>query len=270
MTAPHSLLRRTLMVTVLFKVAVVGALAADKTGVGEVTQTLSPLQAPLHSMTGDELFTKLLEHNRLRELRLQRYSVVRNYEVASDKGKIYAEEVVRMEYRAPDRKRFVTESEKGSALVRDLVLNRLIASESETTSGTAHRDSSIKPANYEFNVLGEQDVGPYHCVVVEARPRRKDKYLFEGKVWIDAHDYAIVRIAGQPAKSLSFWITRADFVRQYQKIGDIWVPAKDETFVHMRLYGEKMLTIEHTDYIINEGAGGSAPNGTTENRTSER
>ena len=100
---------------------------------------------------------------------------------------------MRVEYRAPDHKTFVTESEKGSTLVRDLVLNRLIASESETSSGRAHRDSSIKPANYEFNLLGEQDVGPYHCVVVEARPRRKDKYLFEGKVWIDADDYAIVQ-----------------------------------------------------------------------------
>jgi len=79
-----------------------------------------------------------------------------------------------------------------------------------------HRDSSIKPANYKFSLLGEQDVGPYHCVVVEAIPRRKDKYLFEGKIWIDAQDYGIVRIAGHPAKSPPFWITRADFVPSYQ------------------------------------------------------
>jgi hypothetical protein len=51
-------------------------------------------------------------------------------------------------------------------------------------------------------------------------PKRPDKYLFEGKVWIDSQDYAIVRIAGHPAKKLSFWIERADFVRQYQKSMD--------------------------------------------------
>jgi outer membrane lipoprotein-sorting protein len=101
-------------------------------------------------------------------------------------------------------------------LVRDLVLKRLVESESETSSGRVHRDSSIKPANYKFSLLGEQDVGPYHCVVVEAIPRRKDKYLFEGKIWIDAQDYGIVRIAGHPAKSPPFWITRADFVPSYQ------------------------------------------------------
>jgi hypothetical protein len=160
-----------------------------------------------------------------------------------------------MDYHAPDQKRFVTESEEGSKLVRDLVLNRLVESESATSSGRTHRDSSIKPANYEFNLLGEQDVGTYHCLVVEALPKRKDKYLFEGKIWIDAEDYGIVRIAGHPAKSPSFWITRADFVRSYQKIGEFWLPARDATLVHVWLNGTKVLTIDHRDYTINSGGG---------------
>jgi hypothetical protein len=38
-----------------------------------------------------------------------------------------------------------------------------------------------------------------------------------------------VRIEGHPAKKLSFWIRRADFVRQYQKIDGFWLPQKDQT-----------------------------------------
>jgi hypothetical protein len=261
-------MRRTLVVAAVFGFTVVGCRAGDDLGAGEVTETLSPLRAPFQSMTGDELFAKLLEHNRLRDIRLQRYSAVRTYDVASDKGKVYAEEVVRVEYRAPDHKSFVTDSEKGSALVRDLVLKRLIESESATSRGRAHHDSSIRPANYEFTLLGEQDVGPYHCLVVRALPRRQDKYLFEGKVWIDTEDYAIVRIAGHPAKSLSFWITRADFVRQYQRIGDFWLPAKDETLVHVRLYGKKILTIHHGEYVVNEDAGGTGSGFASEDKPS--
>jgi hypothetical protein len=60
-----------------------------------------------------------------------------------------------------------------------------------------------------------------------------DKYLFEGRVWIDVDDYAVVRIEGHPAKKLSFWIQRADFVRQYIKIGSFWLPQRDETFVQV-------------------------------------
>jgi len=243
----------TLLIAIAVGLAARTTLGADQT-TPSVAETIAPLQAGFHGMTGDELFAKLLEHNRIRDERLQQYTTVRTYEVTNDKGKSYAREVVRVAYQAPNHKSFQTESEEGSAMVRNMVLKRLIESESETASGRAHHDSAIKPANYEFNLLGEQDVGPYHCLLVDATPKRKDKYLFEGRVWIDAQDYAIVKIAGQPAKSLSFWITRADFVRQYQKIGEFWLPAHDETFVRMRISGKKILTIQHRDYAVNEDA----------------
>ena len=230
-----------------------GAIAAEGPAAGQTLSPLTPLTPPYESMTGDDLFAKLLESNQARDARLRQYSAVRTYRVSNDKGKVYAQEVIRVDYQAPDHKSFQTMSEEGSGLVRDMVLKRLIESESETSSGREHRDSSVKPANYEFSLIGEQDVGSHHCLVVEAIPRRRDKYLFEGQVWIETNDYAIVRIAGQPAKSLSFWITRADFVRQYQKVGQFWLPARDETLVHVRLYGKKILTIDHREYTVNCG-----------------
>jgi len=240
-----------LLITIAAGLPARTTLGADQTAPSSA-ETASPLQVGFQDMTGDQVFAKLLEHNRIREARLRQYTTVRTYEVTNDQGKRYAREVVRVAYQAPDHKSFQTESEEGSAMVRNMVLKRLIESESETASGRAHHDSAIKPANYEFTLLGEQDIGPYHCLLVEATPKRKDKYLFEGKIWIDAQDYAIVRIAGQPAKSLSFWITRADFVRQYQKIGEFWLPAEDETLVRLRMAGKKILTIQHRDYVVNE------------------
>ena len=273
-------LKSTLILLIAIAVGLTArtALGADQSA-PSLAETVSPLQSGFEGMTGDELFRKLLEHNRIREERLLQYTAVRTYEVTNDHGKSYAREIVRVAYQAPDHKSFQVESEEGSAMVRDMVLKRLIESESETSSGRAHHDSAIKPANYEFNLLGEQDVGPYHCLLVEATPKRKDKYLFEGRIWIDAQDYAIVRIAGQPAKSLSFWITRADFVRQYQKIGEFWLPAQDETFVRMRMAGRKILTIQHREYAVNEDTqqsadveavqGGSARDLTAENQAKE-
>jgi hypothetical protein len=199
----------------------------------------------------DEIFAKLVKQNELRSARLREYSAIRTYSVTNLDGKLHARETVRMEYIAPDNKTFVTTSEEGSSLVRHMVLNRLIESESSAAAGKENHDSSITPANYTFRLLGEEDADGHHCYIVEAFPKRKDKYLFEGKVWIDSRDFAIVRIAGHPAKRLSFWITRADFVREYQKIGDFWLPAKDETSVSVRLYGKKILTIDHLTYTVN-------------------
>lgn len=249
--AALSLIRRTLVAAVLVEGAVITGVAAD---LPNASVALSPLQPPARSMTGEELFQKLLEHNHVRDLRLQQYSAIRTYQATNTQGKIYAQVVVRVEYKAPDHKTFTIESEEGSRMVRDLILKRLIESESETSSGGAHRDSSITPANYEFKLIGEQDLGASHCLVVEAVPRRKDKYLFEGRTWIDTRDYAIIRITGQPAQRLSFWITRADFVRQYQKIGEFWLPEREETLVHVRLNGNKALIIDHRNYSINSVA----------------
>jgi hypothetical protein len=176
---------------------------------------------------------------------------VRTYSVTNLSGKVHARETVRMEYISPDKKTFATTSEEGSYLVRHLVLNSLIESETSAAVGKEHRDSSITPANFAFRMLGLEQVGARSCYVVEAIPKRRDKYLFVGKIWIDEREFAIVKIAGHPARKLSFWINRADFVRQYEKVGDFWFPAKDETLVDVRAYGSKVLTIEHHIDTVN-------------------
>jgi len=160
--------------------------------------------------------------------------------------------VVRMNYRAPDAKTFEKTSEKGSGIVRHLVFDRLMDSESESSTGKEHKDSALTPANYDFRFVGLEDVGPYHCFVLEVAPKRKDKYLFEGKIWIDSQDFAVAKIEGHPAKKPSFWINHADFVRKYQKVDEFWLPLRDETQVEVKIYGKRVLTIEHGPYVFPE------------------
>lgn len=218
---------------------------------GSELELTAPLEPSRPGVAESEIFAELVARNQLRSAALLDYTAQRTYQVVDLNGKVHAEEIGRMDYRAPDKKSFAVTSEKGSGLIRRMALNPLIASEIEAASGKEHHDSSITPANYDLKPLGEQQVGPYRCFVAQAIPKRKDKYLFEGKVWIDVQDYAVVRIEGHPAKKLSFWIERADVVRQYQKIDNFWLPERDETFVQVRLYGKKVLTIDHQDYVVN-------------------
>jgi hypothetical protein len=249
LTRKKTLLIVTLMVAAVAMYATnANAQAAQEEGQSKVTGPLEPLQG---GVTADELFAQMTTRNELRNAALRDYAVFRTYQVVDLKGKVHAEAIGRMEYHAPDKKTFVVTSESGSALVRHLALKPLIASEIEAAAGKQHHDSSITPANYILQLLGEQQVGPHHCYVARATPKRRDKYLFEGQIWIDAQDYAIVRIEGQPAKKLSFWIEQADFVREYEKIDEFWLSRRDETFVHVKLYGKKVLTIDHRDYTVN-------------------
>jgi hypothetical protein len=214
---------------------------------GELTAPAEPLRP---GVTEQRLFSELMAHNGLRNEELLEYMATRTYAVRDVNGKVHAEEVGRMEYRAPDRKTFTVTSEQGSGIIRHLALNPLIDSEIRAATGKEHHDSAISPANYTLQLVGEQQVGPYHCFVAQAIPKRIEKSLFEGKVWIDADDYAVVRIEGHPAANLSFWIKRADFIREYQKIDGFWLPQRDQTLVQVRLYGKKVLTIDHREYVV--------------------
>ncbi len=203
-------------------------------------------------MTGEALMSKLLEHNRQREARLRQYSSTRTYRIANSKGKVRAESEVAMEYRSSSGKEFKTVSEKGSGFVRGRVFKPLMESEIEAAAGRSRHDSSITPDNYTFELLGEEDVDGHHCFVAKATPKRKAKYLFNGKIWIHATDFAVVKIEGQPAQNPSFWIKRVDFVRRYQKVGAFWLPLKDESTSQVRVVGAHVLTINYGNYQIGQ------------------
>lgn len=209
---------------------------------------ISTVLAPL---TGDEIFSRLIEHNRQRESLLRGYTVHRAYSATNRSGKLYAAEEVRMNYSAPDEKTFVTLSARGSWLVRDLVFSRLMQTEAAAARGKERSDSSITPVNYRFESLGAGEVGGRPCYAVQAIPLRKNKYLFEGQIWIDAAEFAIARIVAHPASNPSFWIRRVEFVRTYSKVGGLWLPSRDETVADIRIHGRKILTIDHGDYVLN-------------------
>jgi hypothetical protein len=62
--------------------------------------------------------------------------------------------------------------------------------------------------------------------------------------------FAVAKIEGHPAKKPPFWINQADFVREYQKVDEFWLPLRDETDVQVRIYGKRVLTIEHGPYVL--------------------
>lgn len=244
---------RCFVISVMFAAAATASMAQSQSVVGKPpAETTTPVgySAPL-SLTGDDIIAKMLEHNRLRKEQLLGYSAVRTYEIRNLEGKLGAQAVIEVDYEAPDQKQFTKLSEKGSAMVRHLVFDRLLQSESETSSGHEHHNSAITSANYDFALTGEDELGPYRCFVLEVTPKRKDKYLFEGKIWVTEDDFAIAKIAGHPAKKPSFWVNRADFVRQYQKIDGFWLPLRDETSVEVKIYGRRVFTVDHEQYVIN-------------------
>ena len=203
-----------------------------------------------HYSTAD-FFSRLIERHHWQASRLDRFSVVRTYKVENDKDKTLALEVVVMEYRAPGTKTFTPTSGKGSGFIRHHVFQRLMQSEAKRARANKDPDSLITPENYTLEIIGKDRIGSSDCSVVHAIPKRKETDLFEGKIWIDNQDFAIVKITGHLAKSPSFWIKRVDFVRDYQKIDGFWLLSREEAVSAVRIYGKETLTIDYQDYAVN-------------------
>src|SRR6266851_9862728 len=186
----------------------------------------APVESPAGEISGSQLLAELATHDQIRNAALLAYTELRTYQLTDAGGKVRAQQSGQMEFRAPGKLTFVSNSEAGSGLVRRLAFSPLIASEIEAAYGKQLEDSAVTSANYTFELLGEEYVGPNRCFVAWASPKRPDKYLFEGKVWIDAEEFAIVRVAGHPARKLSFWIDHVNFVREFERIDGFWLPRK--------------------------------------------
>src|SRR5262245_24369269 len=201
-----------------------------------------------------EIFSRLQKANAIRARRLPSYSSIRSYSVYQKDKPSDAEIKVRMEYVGPSTKNFRILSWSGSGWIQRWVFRSLIRAEQETAGGKSKADGEITSANYEVKWIGEEPRQGHECYLLELHPRRRDKFLVDGKIWVDKQDFAIVTLEGEPAKSLSFWVVRAHLVREYQKVGDFWLQLKDETNAEIRLAGEYVMKINYGDYqLTNEG-----------------
>jgi hypothetical protein len=198
-----------------------------------------------------DIVRRMIERNRVQREQLQSYSAIRTYEVQTTDGQVSAEDVVRVDYRAPGKISFDKLYEHGSWVVRHFVFDRLLQSEQETALGQERREAAISEENYTFVIVGEANLGSDRCYIVKVQPKRIDNYLFEGELWIDTRDYGIARMSGRPAKRVSFWIDDASFVREYQKISVFWLPYRDESSANFKTYDRKILRVDHSQYVVN-------------------
>lgn len=206
------------------------------------------------STSADRLFAEVARRNQMRDSQLLKYSAVRTYEINSAAGRMLGESTVLMHYESPRPKSFQILNERGSRVVQMMVFRPLRDHEARTSEGSEKAGSAITPANYRVEPAGEADLDGRHCYLLRAIPRRRDKYLFRGTLWIDAQDLAIARIEGEPAKLPSFWVRKVQFVRRYRKIGDFWLPAEDTSVSDVKIFGSHTLTIRYSDYMLSDKA----------------
>jgi hypothetical protein len=199
----------------------------------------------------DKVIARLVDHEAQREKLGGGYIGSRRYVLENLRLNKKAEMVVTVRCDRNGRKRFDVKSEQGWNSANKHVLQKMLESEEETSRPEKRPVTRISPDNYAFDLLGRESLDGRPAYVLRVSPKREDKYLFEGLIWVDAEDFALVRVEGQPAKNPSFWTHNVHFVARYQKAGDFWFPVSTESVAEARIFGETNVRIEYFDYLPN-------------------
>jgi hypothetical protein len=208
------------------------------------------------SPPADQIAQKLQERNAERAAALDQFNGTRVYRMQyrGITGDRDAEMVVHVTYRAPDAKEFTVVSQSGSKFVIDHVFKKLLEGEQEAANEENRRNSALTNENYEFTSAGYEATPEGAEYVLNLLPKTKNKFLYRGKIWVDAKDFAVVRIEGEPAKNPSWWIKKTEVKHRYIKVNDFWLPAENHTESLIRLGGRAILSIEYKDYKITKAS----------------
>jgi hypothetical protein len=203
-------------------------------------------------LTVEQVVQNLEQRTQERTQALQHFEGIRVYRlqyhgVLGDRD---ANMVVKINYQSPITKDFTVISQSGSKFISDRIFKQLLESEQEALRLENQKPTILNTENYTFALVGTEQTSEGVRYVLSVLPRSKNKFLYRGRVWVDAKDFAVVRIEAEPAKSPSFWIKKTVIEQTYAKVNSFWLPACSRTETEVRFSGHAVLSIEYKDYEI--------------------
>ena len=198
--------------------------------------------------TAEEIVARMGFRDLQRQVSIAGYAGMRRYVLDNQHLHKRAEMLVEVQGDPDGTKHFEVVSEEGWKAAHKHVLRKMLESESETSLPEARAKTRINPENYDFTMAGTEVIDGRTAYVLEVSPKRKEKYLFRGRIWVDAEDYALARAEGQPAKNPSFWTKSTHFVQIYQKNGSLWFPRSTQSVTDAHIFGTTDMNIEYFDY----------------------
>jgi hypothetical protein len=229
--------RRNILVAFVFAVAV-GAYSA------------SVSQSPSAPLTAAQIIDELQRHNLARNAALQKATATRVYQVEyrGFTKVINARLEVEYSYSAATGKSFRIVKQSGSKMLCEKVLKRAVESEKEASQDKSA--TALTAANYRFRLLGSESLDGRPAFMLEVEPIAPSKFLIRGKIWIDAMEFALMKVEAEPAQSPSFWIARTRIEQICARSDGFWLPQLNRSETKVRVGGTAVFTIDYGSYQI--------------------
>ena len=218
---------------------------------------VAPAQTTSTNPAVEVIVARMAQARAENQARLRPYVVTRLYTLfGKERDKTKSEVTAEVAFAPPNSKKFTIRQRTGSGLGERIVRRML---EGETQIVKDYNATDISPANYDFRFGGEEDVLGQRCYVVELFPKREDKTLLRGNMWVDANTYLLRRMEVAPAKGPSWWLRDVRIAFFYGDVSGMWLQTSSEFTTTVRLFGEHTITSRDVRYETAELAGAALP-----------
>lgn len=184
--------------------------------------------------------------------RFRAHVVTRDYQLFDGKADQAKSHVTAdVAFAPPDSKSYVIQRVSGSGFGERIVRRML---EGEVEVAKDHNTTEFSPDNYDFRFIREDSFGGRRCYVIEVLPKRPQKNLLRGHIWVDSELYLIHRSEGEPSKKPSWWLRDVHMVLSYGDVGGMWLQTNSEATADVRLLGRHKIVSRAVRYQMSERA----------------
>jgi hypothetical protein len=207
------------------------------------------LTIPPSTATSDEILERAL--NNSTRSRAVPYSGLREYRLRNFRFDKEATVSVQATYRPGVGTTHRVLDHSGSAKLVEIV-EKLLASEADVSKSEKLAEYEFSPANYQACLRGVETVSGRTSYVIDLVPKHRSKYLIRGTAWVDRSSYAILRLDGVTAASVSMWVGAPHIQLEFSEIDGVWLPTHTGAVSSGLLLGTSELEILYTDYLVKD------------------
>ncbi len=202
--------------------------------------------------TIETIIACMAEARSMNQARFRPYTVTRDYKLfGKERQKTKAQIIADVSFVPPASKNYAIQQTNGTGF-GEKVVRRMLASEVEIAKDFSATDFS--PDNYDFRFIREENVNGQPCYVLDLIPKRKDRNLIQGNLWVDANTYLLRRAEGKPVKNPSWWVRNARIALFYADVDGMWLQTALEGTATVRILGSFTIVSSDVKYKIGDVA----------------
>ena len=199
--------------------------------------------------SSDEILARLDSATDRRRALLKEYSGSSQYTLENFRFGKQASVAVHMSYRQLEGELYTVVTRSGSDRLNG-ISDQVLASEASQSVPLETARHQITSANYRVRLLGAEVAAGRSCYVLALSPRVKNRFLIVGKAWVDAGSYAVVRIEGRFAASMSIFLGAPHISEDFIEVSGFWLPEHVRSVSSNFLLGQTELDILFSSYRI--------------------